>query len=188
MYTIVHVGIVFLFIIALLYLSRKQIIRFKHRITYVILFIGFIMIISAFPIENFIYTFKSPEEAYEYLYSKTTLKTFDGKNSTLALPVEDENDSPQEFFIKVENGWKLKTVNSCKTIVQGSFDSALVQIIKCNGDYYVTVASMDGINISDNKNSSYFCEKQSIATYALAYVEDITDYALIIDGKRIQIT
>ena len=47
--------------------------------------------------------------------------------------------------------------------------------------------------ISDNKGSAFYCETNQLLGglvdfYAYAYVEDITDYEIILDGERIEIT
>lgn len=193
MYKIIRVIIFAIFLAIFLYIKRRKILSAKFKFVYLGLCIGLLYLISAYPIENAFYTFKTPEAAYKYLYSETELKKLEGGNSTLLIPTGEKENCPRDILPKTHDGWKLSTIKESWPILDEFFGQTLVKIEKCNGDYYVFISGENIGTVSDNKSSSFQYEKipilkGTVDVFTYAYVEDITDYALIIDGKTIQIT
>lgn len=112
------------------------------------------------PIENLFLKFESPEKVFKYQYNSKLIDVIEGENSGMILYHKDDTYS---FTIipKVENSWKLGTINDYKEIANKNVDGGIINVYKYNNheDYYITImfpiTDKDNNNIYDNISSNF---------------------------------
>lgn len=191
MYTILRTIVLLVLISICIYIMRKQRRTFKTKALLICFSLLIMAAISVCPIENLVHTFSSPEDAFKYKYSNGDINVVEGANSALVVSENEDGDSTYEVFPKANDGYKLPNINATEQIVNDFFETAYIDIEKCNDDYYVLVIAYDATEISDNKSSEFHYSNQTGTeddmNLAYAYVEDISDFCITIAGETIKV-
>jgi len=128
-----------------------------------------------FPVENYFYTFSTPEKAFNYINSEEVKLVVDGQSSSLVIAEESKADYVHLVIPKCSNGWKLGRGIDTKLKDQIMDKGIVINLYqhKKSGDYYIMVldSKRDKIEISDNQNSSFvkFTENEANSDYKLFF-------------------
>lgn len=172
--------------------SRKK--KFRHSAT-VALLLSCVLLCGLFnmwPVENAFFSFQSPNDVFSYMHREGPSLLIEGRKSALVVAKDETESIIYEIVPKTKSGWKLPTITSSKEIVRRFYGATHVQIYSCsNEDYYVFVIANDINTIRDNKGSKFQCEKRMVGgrsiTSGYAYVDDLTEYCLMLDGNEVKI-
>lgn len=194
------IGIV-LGVIASLYILRFAKIQFKRKllVTTYISVILLITLLGFVPFENLVYTFKSPQEAYNYYHSSKVSVDLVVEGEQSDLVVAREKGTTELFIVpKTEKGWKLGSGLNIKRISQKVFEGIIVTVYqyKSTNDCFISVFDVDdGITkISDNYNTEFYALetedyfKGNTREHYYAYVSDFnSQYSIVVNGNKLVI-
>lgn len=192
MYILLRSALFLALLVMYISLRRKLNINRAHSFFLLILLLIVFGFISELPIENVFYSFKSPKEAFSYKYSQTVADVVEGTNSAMVLSKNDGEVEKYEILSKSKDGWKLSNKLSVRRIIRQFYGMTYVEIYQCGkSDYYLFVYAYDTSTISDNKGSNFKSSShmagQTVVTSAYAYVNNLSDYCLFLDGTRVDI-
>ena len=201
MYFIIRTIIFIIILIIFLVICKRKKKKIKRNTAIIIVIIwGVILSLSYFlPVENFFYTFKSPEEVFNYTREGEILIRVDGENSNMILANEDATTTIYDIIPKSQDGWKIGNTFSTTEIVLKSYcndSSIIVYNYKNSNDYYIILyqslveANKNLSSITDNVNTEFNnfsknvenTDTKDIIYYG--YTNKFTDsYRITIDGK-----
>lgn len=136
--------------------------------------------LSYLPFENLLYTFKSPEAAFNYQnFSKASL-VITGETTDLVI---GKNHGAQSATIlqKTDNGWKLGRLKQIKNIKSYSNDTAEINVYRytTSEDIFILITSKESVQLSV---SDSLCSDIQSCTYSdNNQNEPITSYFITIN-------
>lgn len=145
------------------------------------------------PIENLLYSFKSPEEAFMYIGQAEPENVLLGQYSCIVSGKHGNDYVPDGVFTRAEDGWKLGKINDLRlcfaTMIPKEF-TVKVRQFRNTEDYYVEIIDYTGTDkVITDKNGTAFIkwyQKGDERSYR-AYVQNINmDYYVVINGRMIQ--
>ena len=198
MYNLIRWIITFIILIIFIILVKKEKIvltPLKRNIIMIFILGGLSTILCLIPLENALFSFESPEDAYQYMYLKSLKKDaiiINGESSTKII-----NKNETVYFPRKEDGWKLDTTSVPKIVDKEAIDKYSIHIIRYGNtdDYYVTVTSYNNkkFTLSDSKKSKFqsndITGNSDITIYSyVGCVNSIEDnYYILIDDEKILI-
>lgn len=151
-------------------------------------------VLSLFPFENAVYTFKSPEAAYRYSHFIKNDLTVSGKTTSLAVSNKGGRVKT-EILQKTKSGWKLprKTNAVISNVTVHKDIYVYTWRYKTSDDYFVVISSLDAENqklaVKDTLNSEVFSlstdsptVKDGLITYYLTIHKPDLKYRLTVNG------
>lgn len=133
------------------------------------------------PIENYFFTFSTPEKAFNYINSEKVALVVEGKESTLVIGEDKKADYVYLVLPKCVNGWKLGRGIDTKLKGQTMNEDIVVSLYqyKESNDYYITILDMSGKNLEiiDSCDSSFvtFDNEEMDAEFAF-YFSNVSQY------------
>ena len=192
MYKIIRC-VVIISVVLLPLVFRKQI-RTNKKMLFLLLLGGSLTCYLLFvnPIENLFYSFDSPEKVFSYRYNVDALQTIEGSKSALVFSKNKEGTLLYEIVPKSDNGWKLPNVENKRVVLKDFYNMTHILIYECNSvDYYILVDAYGVSDIADNKGSFFYSESHTAndkpVTSGFAYLQDIIDYTLLLDGETVEL-
>lgn len=198
MYNLIRWIITFIILIIFIILVKKEKIvltPLKRNIIMIFILGGLSTILCLIPLENALFSFESPEDAYQYMYLKSLKKDaiiINGESSTKII-----NKNETVYFPRKEDGWKLDPTSVPKIVYKEAIDKYSIHIIRYGNtdDYYVTVTSYNNkkFTLSDSKKSNFqsndITGNADITIYSyVGCVNSIEDnYYILIDDEKILI-
>ena len=178
-----------LVILGILYLQKRINKRLWKALIVVAVILGFCQ--SVYPIENWFYSFPSPQAAYQYMYDgeKKIESVIEGKKSGFIL----DNKSGYAILPKTKKGWKCASGIFIRDIAwypDGKISANLFRFANTD-DYYIRISLIyysDSIQLTDRDDSTFIRRKQivedSIFSYYYAYVPNVDeDYYFKINNQ-----
>lgn len=174
-------------------INNKKMISYVCSIFFTVLFLLLVFV----PIEDFLWQFKTIEEAYEYRNPNAEITlVIEGRES--AFVSGDENGKETVMFVPKSNGvWKIGTGLETKRIAKSLHENVVVEIYqyKDSSDFYVMVYDMLGkeIDIIDSSNSKYISMKKeknngTVITKYYAYISNYDkNYWISVDDEQIEL-
>lgn len=168
----------------------------KYRLISLILSMVFCTISGMLPVENLIFSFSSPEQAYKYYNVGKIVLTVNGENSDLVIG-EKKDTYVYAMIPKTSDGWKISFANNVKRIgiVGNSSTTVEIEQFKNSSDYYVSVSdiSSEQKDVSDNMGASFAClKKENTNTTYYTYIAHISkfneDYTVFIGDTEMKIS
>lgn len=177
------------------YVLKK--LEFKgKKLVFIVVNMVLIFLIS-FPFST-LKIFKSPEEAFKYMYPNEEPRvTLKGKESAF-LTLDKNGRIEPSLYRKNSNGWKIEQNLNGKIIKDIKKYVIVVYHLNNTKDYFISVNShnFDKLNISDNFDTEFICKKECVEKQDgefcihnyYAYIYDLNDnYQLTIDDENIDL-
>ena len=150
-----------------------------------------------FPIENFVWTFSSPEAVFKYAGTGEIADVIDGKHSCMIIYSNGRNSYSTMIAHKDANGYKLSSALDYRVTssINEKGVSAITYRLSQTTDNYVTVlwfSNESNSTIKDNKSSTFFSISSDISNgespntiFSYAFVENLNDeYALSLNNSE----
>ncbi len=157
-----------LFGIILIIINRKKRIKKKHVIVVAIISMLSATIFTFFSVENYFFTFSTPEKAFNYINSEDVKLIVDGQESTLVVAEKAKAHYVELILPKCSNGWKLGRAIDQKTKEQIMNEDIVIILsqYKESDDYYITAFGMkEPVNeIIDSCDSKFFITQEGEST------------------------
>lgn len=154
-------------------------------------------ILGFVPFENWVYSFKSAEEVYEYYYfSEEKAKlVVEGGQSDFVVGTKN-NVSTFLIVPKTADGWKIGIGSNTKRIVQKLSNGIVVYVYqyKNTSDYFITILDTNGgeSTISDEYNTKFLSlerNNDSLGKTFVTYYAHITNldpqYSVTVNDNKI---
>ena len=178
--------------------AKKQIASRKHRK----IFLGILMIIMMsfyqaacfFPLENYIYSFSTPEEIFRYTATGEILGVVEGKESCMIVYQRPDN-AYSNLLVRKENGaYKIIEPQPIPTFISvsiGEYEKrGMLDRLRDGTDVYLTVSWLtqeDEAKVEDNAGSTfhYIVTQDQLSdfktVFSYAYIENYAeDYEVTI--------
>lgn len=177
--------------------------RIKNKkllcLTLILVFAVSLSALSMIPIENSFFQFDSLSQISQYNNSKKILQSAEGQSSAMVIS-GTESKRTMNFYRKNDSGKYLLCASMdaqrIKYQLCGLY-SLIAYHIKDTDDYYIIVSgtSENKLVLSDNKQSDFIVTThdstvgiiQYYYSFATAYVNNLSDYEIIIDGESYKI-
>lgn len=206
MYLIIRIIIIVVLLILLNLLVKKVIdisnVR-KYRIIMIVLFIFIFYIICLIPFENMIINFKSPNEAFKYMYgNKNIIQVIEDNNYAFIIYGEDGSSVSYTHLQNKDGGWKIHNMLNFGNVIFKNINGYQIDIYNIKNPNRKLIIIREGnlpeakcdFIISDNKNSTFknFYSKYKYVNYYTVFYYTIIDstnknYQLNINGQSISI-
>jgi energy-coupling factor transporter transmembrane protein EcfT len=186
-------------IIAFLFVFKFAKIHLRRWLSIIIILsvILLITILGFVPFENWVYSFKSAEEVYEYYYfseGKAKL-VVEGEQSDFVVGTKD-NTSTFLIVPKNPDGWEIGIGSNTKRIVQKLSNGIILYVYqyKDTSDYFITILDTNGgeATVSDEYNTKFFSLERynnSLEKNFVTYYAHITNlnpqYSVIVNDNKI---
>jgi len=190
LYVFVRIVITIIFLFFVLVFTIKKV-AIKKRQPYLIWTILLVFSLSSllyfFPFENIFVSFKTPESAAFYYNNYDTIDVIYGQDSCLVIS-ENNSSKKQQILIKDDEGWKIKTGFSIKTIAQQSNNLNYLKIMNVNGsqDTYISIINIfgDNVDIQDKYNTHF---KKTEPGHYYGYLSNYSEgYSITINSIEIK--
>ena len=181
------------FAVTVLFAKYKKAINYKRVIMFGVISLMVTMLLNFVTFENLVYTFDSPEKAYNYF--NADLKTemlVQGKDSDLIVGKKD-NKLSYLIVPKSEDGWKIGHGKDLKTAsfrADGSADFSTIMLFqyKNENEYYIAVSTIknNDFEITDSCNSKFviFEPDENINMYYAAIDNYNSEYWIKINDEK----
>ena len=169
--------------------------KWKDKTTLCAIFITILVcsIFTAFPIENVVYKYESPEEVSFYLGNGKPIAFCEGNQSVLVVYKDDESTHGYFYTAKKGDGYVLPNSFNSESIVKKVVNDSIIIIdrVKSTNDYYIHVLFNIDVGadfvLNDNKNSEFNIYDEKIVSEervvnCIACIEYSKDYTLNING------
>lgn len=148
-----------LLMICILLLKKKRKLKKKNVIIAIAVIVLLCTLSGIVPVENYFFTFSTPEKAFNYMYSEKPVLVIDGKETSLVVGREATDDYIYLVLPKCSKGWKLGRGIDTKLkeqILNEEMVIALYQY-KETEDCYITILDISGkeADIFDSCNSTF---------------------------------
>ena len=141
----------------------------------------------AVPIENYVYTFDSPEEVAAYLGKGELDVIVEGENSVYALIEKNKTLTEIIAFPKTSDGYKLgsQIKSNILNIHSIVINDAVLSIYnyKDTNDYYIDVYCNNELKVYDNRNTEFYHYGDNLSS-CIGYVNDLNGYVISINGSE----
>lgn len=199
MFYIIRFIIIVIIGVLLSYITLRFIKHPKVRMAInIVAFVVIVFIVGIINFESIVYSFSSPEEAFNYNSKADIISlVIEGEESSCVVGLEDDT-TIIKLIPKVDNGWKSDSGLATKAILNkvSSDCTTIISVyqFKNTEDYYIRISNIYGNieRISDNKNSDFLLEKINSETSSrqtfYAYIENWgDDYVLTINNQKISL-
>lgn len=173
---------------------------YLRRWLYIIIILSVILlttILGFVPFENWVYSFRSAEEVYEYYYfSEEKAKlVVEGGQSDFVVGTKN-NVSTFLIVPKTADGWKIGIGSNTKRIVQKLSNGIVVNVYqyKNTSDYFITILDTNGgeSTVSDEYNTKFLSlerNNDSLGKTFVTYYAHITNldpqYSVTVNDNKI---
>lgn len=192
-----------IFIVSGILITKSKKVRNKKRgvLLTVISCVVIMTVLMCTPIENLFFTFKTPEDAFNYSHNGSIVDVIDGKESCIVLYKENDESNNKAVFIKSHNGYKLCTsflqmniILDNKYLDENNYlvTSIYMYKIKNTSDYYLfcdDYSPVTYMSIKDNKGSDFTVRaKAGLGNKAYAYINEYdSEYMIYLNGREIKL-
>lgn len=190
LYIFVRIAIatICLFIIIRCIINKVSVNKQKTSIIWVVIIVfSLSSFLYLLPFENLFVSFKTPESAVYYYNNWDDIHIVYGQDSCLVIS-ENDSSKKQQILIKDDEGWKIKTGFSIKTIAQQSNNLNYLKIMNVNGsqDTYISIINIfgDNVDIQDKYNTHF---KKTEPGHYYGYLSNYSEgYSITINSIEIK--
>ena len=177
-----------------------------EKILFRVLFVTVILLLwvstSLLPVENWLFTFESPESAFQYREGRGEIHGILYGNDSYMIAFSDSSGSFRRFIAhRSEDGYKLPSVFGMRRVarVGGAGGHLDVNHVRNTDDFYIvglkfldggelSVYDRDGVEISEMTYVLVPMHSDSYVVYIAMFVESFTDdFYFYINGERMDI-
>lgn len=170
-----------IFGIYILVIKKKKMLSKKNVILASVIMVLFCTLSGMLPIENYFFTFSTPEKAFNYMHSEKVVLVIQGKESALVIGEKENADYIYLVIPKCLNGWKLGRGIDTNLEEQTVSEDIVISLYryKESTDYYITILDMgnEKLKITDICNSSFVTfDNEEIDTEFGFYFANVSQY------------
>ena len=168
---------------------KKQITSRKHRKIFLIalmaIMLGFYQGTYFFPLENYIYSFSTPEEIFCYTATGKIIDVVEGKETCMIIYTQQPNTYMNLFVKKEDESYKIIVPQPIPTFISILKDENMTRGSLYNfrdgTDAYLTIlwsTQREEVNVEDNVGSTFYhviTQSQAsnyTAVFSYAYIEN----------------